>query len=80
MDSNGIPMEGVDATGLPLGFGLALAMNEPAMQGYAELTESQREQVIMRCKDARSKEEMQKIVNSLAPGMEGDITASLHQS
>ena len=28
---------------LPLGFGMALAMNEPAMQGYVGLTESEKE-------------------------------------
>ena len=68
MDSNGLPVEGYPLTGLPLGFGMALAMNEGAMRGYDELTETEREHLIMRCKDARSKEEMQKIVNSLVPG------------
>lgn len=60
---NGFPF-----TELPLGFGMALAMNEPAMRGYAGLTETEKEHLILRCKDARSKEEMEKIVNSLAPG------------
>ncbi len=52
---------------LPLGFGMALAMNEPAMQGYVGLTESEKEHLILRCKDARSKAEMEKIVASLVP-------------
>lgn len=60
---NGFPF-----TALPLGFGMALAMNEPAMRGYAGLTETEKEHLILRCKDARSKKEMEKIVNSLAPG------------
>lgn len=60
----------MDSEGLPLGFGMALAMNEPAMNSYAGLTEAQKEQIILRCKDARSKSEMQKIVNSLAAGMD----------
>lgn len=68
MDSNGVSMGGAQFTGLPLGFGMALAMNEPAMRGYAGLTETEREHLIMRCKDAKSKEEMQKIVDSLVPG------------
>lgn len=60
---------GAAATGqLPLGFGMALAMNEAAMNGYAGLTEAQKEEVILRCKDARTKEQMQEIVDSLAPG------------
>lgn len=52
-------------TDMPLGFGFALAMNEPAMKTYASLSESEREHLIMRCKDAKSKEEMQRIVDSL---------------
>ncbi len=59
---------GID--GLPLGFGMALAMNEPAMQGYAGLTEAEKERVILRCKDVKTKKEMQKVVNSLVPGMD----------
>lgn len=57
----------MDSEGLPLGFGMALAMNEPAMKGYAGLTEAQKEQIILRCKDAKTKKEMQKIVDSLIP-------------
>ena len=53
---------------LPLGFGFALARNEAAMQRYVELTESEKEQIIMKCKDAKSKTEMQKIVDSLISG------------
>lgn len=67
MDSNGTSMGGYPFNGLPLGFGMALAMNEAAMRGYAGLSETEREHIIMRCKDARSKEEMQKIVDSLVP-------------
>jgi len=67
MDINGIPEEGYPLTQLPLGFGMALAANENALNRYSELTETEREHLIMRCKDARSKEEMQKIVNSILP-------------
>lgn len=62
-NGNGIPF-----MDLPLGFGMSLAMNEAAMQGYAGLTEAQKEDVILRCKDAKTKDQMQKIVDSLAPG------------
>ncbi len=61
---------GVHFTDLPLGFGMALAQSEPAMQGYAGLTEAEKEQIILRCKDVKTKAEMQKIVDSLAPGMD----------
>lgn len=57
---------GFPLTELPLGFGMALAMNEAAMQSYAGLTETEKEHLILKCKDARSKEEMEKIVGSLA--------------
>lgn len=66
MEGTGMPLDasrGVD--GMPLGFGMALAMNERAMTRYADLTEAEKERIILRCKDAKSKEEMDKIVNSL---------------
>ena len=60
-------MGGFPMSGLPTGFAMSLAMNEPAMKKYSGLSETEREHLIMRCKDARSKEEMDKIVASLVP-------------
>ncbi len=71
MDTNGMSLGGAPLTGIPLGFGMALAMNEPAMRTYAGMTETEREHIIMRCKDASSKEEMRQIVDSLVP--EGNV-------
>lgn len=70
MDFNGNSYggSGLPYMDLPLGFGMSLTMNEAALSGYAALTEAEKEQVIMRCKGARTKEQMQKIVDSLAPG------------
>ena len=68
MDLNGMPTNGFPFTDIPLGFGMALAMNEPAMRGYAGLSETEKEHIILRCKDAKSKDEMQRIVDSLVPG------------
>lgn len=73
MDVNGLGAQGHPTAGLPMGFGMALAMNEPAMKSYAGLTETEREHIIMKCKDARSKEEMQKIVDSLVP--DGNVSS-----
>lgn len=71
MDINGGGgIGGFGADGLPLGFGMALTMNERAMTRYAGLTEAQKEELIMRAKDANSKEEMERIVNSIAPADE----------
>ena len=67
MERNETPYNGVPFTELPMGFRMALAMNEPALRGYAGLTEAQKEEVIMRCKDVKTKEQMQKIVDSLVP-------------
>lgn len=67
MDMSGIPYNDATLGQLPMGFGMALAMNEPAMRGYAGLTEAQKEEIIMRCKDVKTKAQMQQIVDSLAP-------------
>ena len=51
---------------LPLGLGMALMMNERAMEGYEGLSETEKEHIIMKCKDAKSKSEMDKIVDSIS--------------
>ncbi len=91
MDVNGFGFGGWNGAGtpygaampgqLPLGFGMALAMNEAAMSGYAGLTEAQKEEVILRCRDARTKEQMQEIVNSLVPGTDvGEVYQEARES
>ena len=71
MDLNGTvengSYSGMSFPELPVGMGMALAMNAGAMSGFAGLTEAKKEEVILRCRDARSKGEMQKIVDSLVP-------------
>lgn len=52
---------------LPIGFSFGLAENESAMKSYAGLSETEKEHLLMRCRDAKSKSEMQEIVNSLIP-------------
>lgn len=71
-DINGITGS-VGLRELPVGFGMALAMNESAMKGYAGLTESEKEDLILRCRDAKTKEEMQRIVDSLV--QDTDVSA-----
>lgn len=71
-DINGITGS-VGLRELPMGFGMALAMNEPAMKGYAGLTESEKEDLILRCRDAKTKEDMQRIVDSLV--QDTDVSA-----
>ncbi len=80
MDVSGItgmgePLNGFAMGVLPLGFGTELALNESVMHEFRNMTETEREHIIMRCKDARSKEEMQKIVDSMVPeGNLSDVT------
>ena len=51
---------------VPIGFGMALAMNEPAMAAYASMTEGQKQALLDKAHNARSEAEMHQIVNSLA--------------
>lgn len=50
---------------VPIGFGMALAMNQPAMNAYAAMTEQQKQEVLNRAHNARSEKEMHSIVNSI---------------
>ena len=51
--------------GVPLGFGLALAMNQNAFNNYSKLTEAEKEKILAESHNVKSKEEMQEIINSL---------------
>ena len=50
---------------LPAGLSMALMMNERAQAGYDRLSEAEKEHIILKCKDAGTKEEMDKIVDSI---------------
>lgn len=52
---------------LPLGLSMAAAMNEQVKAGYDSLTETEKEHLILKCKDAKSKEEIDRIIASLDP-------------
>lgn len=53
---------------VPIGFGMALAMNHPAMEAYAAMTEQQKQAILNKAHNARSEKEMHRIVNSIAGG------------
>ena len=59
----------MDVYKVPIGFGMALAMNAPAMEAYAAMTEQQKQAVLKKAHNARSEKEMQQIVASLANPM-----------
>ncbi len=50
---------------VPIGFGMALAMNERAMAAYAAMTEGQKQAILDKAHTARSEKEMHQIVNSI---------------
>ena len=51
---------------VPIGFGMALAMNSPALNAYSAMTEEQKQAVLSKAHNARSEQEMHQIVDSLA--------------
>ena len=51
---------------VPIGFGMALAMNGPAMAAYAAMTEEQKQVILNRAHNARSEKEMHQIVAGIA--------------
>ena len=51
---------------VPIGFGMALAMNPTALNAYSAMTEAQKQAVLSKAHNARSEQEMHRIVNSLA--------------
>lgn len=58
----------MDFNQVPIGFGMALAMNQSAMNAYAAMTEMQRQAILDKAHKVRSKREMHEIVASLAGG------------
>ena len=55
----------MDFTTVPIGFGMALAMNEPAMAAYANMTEEEKQAILQKAHHARSEAEMHKIVDGI---------------
>ena len=51
---------------VPIGFGMALAVNEPAMNAYAAMTEEQKQAIINKAHNVRSEKEMHDLVAGLA--------------
>ena len=51
---------------VPIGFGMALAQNEKAVNAYAMMTKEQKNAILAKAHNARSQEEMHRIVLSIA--------------
>lgn len=63
MDTNG--GAGWPYNGLPIGFGMSLAMNQSALDNYSKLTEAEKEEIIAKSHNVKSKSEMDQIIESL---------------
>ena len=55
----------MDRNMLPLGLGMALAQNEAAMKRFESMTEPEKQALIARCRQVKSKREMQQLVKQL---------------
>ena len=51
---------------LPIGFGMALAMNPPAFNAYSAMSDDQKQQILSRVRNAKSEKEMHDIVSSIS--------------
>lgn len=51
---------------VPIGFGMALARNPQALNAYSAMTGEQKQALLDRAHNARSEQEMNRIVNDIA--------------
>lgn len=56
----------MDFATVPIGFSMALAQNETALNAYAMMTKEQKNAILKKAHQARSEGEMQKIVSDIA--------------
>ena len=53
---------------VPIGFGMALAMNPNALNTYSAMTEEQKQEILNKAHNVRSEKEMYALVAGLANG------------
>ncbi len=53
---------------LPVGLAFGMPMDEQAINHYGRMTEYEKEQVIARSKNVKSKEEMQQLIQKISDG------------
>lgn len=75
---NQVPMNEYTFDARVTGLGVAVALNEPVLSkqeldGEQDLTESEKEEIIMECKDAASKKEIDKILDAKVP--DGNVSS-----
>ena len=55
----------MDYNNIPLSLGMAITSNKAAMDRFLDMTEAEKEAFIDRSRDAMTREEMEKLVNTL---------------
>lgn len=56
----------MDYNNIPLSLGMAITANQAAMDRFVDMTEAEKEAFIDRSRDVMSREEMEKLVNTLS--------------
>ena len=56
----------MDINNLPIGLAMGMAMNADALDAYNRLTEAEKERVILESKDAKTKSEMEQVIDRLS--------------
>ncbi|MBQ2061370.1 MAG: hypothetical protein II458_01715 [Oscillospiraceae bacterium] len=56
----------MEQNNLPVGFGMTLAQNAPALRAFAAMSEEEQQAVLEQTKQVRSKIEMRQLVERLA--------------
>lgn len=64
MDMNQYGGAGVPYPGFPMGAVPLALVNEPSLQGYENLTETEKEHLILQCKDAKTSDVVERIMDS----------------
>lgn len=71
MDMNDYSESSLPYTGLPLGLGPLWAADEgPNFKSFDDMTETEKEHLILRCKDAKTTAEKQKVVKEMASDLD----------
>ena len=52
---------------LPFGLPMEIAASEQTKEGHDNLSEAEKEHLILKCKDAKTKEERDRIIDSISP-------------
>lgn len=60
--------DGLMNNDLPLGLAFGMAMDEEALDHYSKMTEYEKEQLLAKSKNVKTKEEMQQLIQKISDG------------